>query len=378
MKIALLSHRGGNIGHEFMSVGMSHILNETFGSELEIVHFEQHRHFEVNPAWHPVRLMHFVPHGRMRTLRKFLSKRSTRQVLWSQTKPLDFSLAVAAGGPNIVRNVTRAPEMSLMMHYLNGAFHIKGVPFVDAGVGSAFPYLSADQRLIASEDIQFYKEASNYCSRITVRERVAQKTFVDIGVKTDLIPCGALAAGKVMRQLASCQPKDQFVLVNFQAFGANEDWGQGVDCVEWRRVVTDVVTRLNVRHKIVFLAHSDAEAINALGLLPNAVVFRPKSITEYAQVIAGAKVGFVSRIHAAIPLAGMGVPSLVVGTDTRLGTVETIGLPTLFVKNAVPSEIIASLEHLIENRVIEKQRLLSVTEETIKSYASVFQSYVLV
>ena len=52
-----------------MSVGMKHILTETFGNELEIVQFEQHRHFEVNPAWHPVRLLHLIQHGRMRTLR---------------------------------------------------------------------------------------------------------------------------------------------------------------------------------------------------------------------------------------------------------------------------------------------------------------------
>ena len=193
MKVALLSHCGGNIGHDFMSVGMKHILTETFGNELEIVQFEQHRHFEVNPA---VSSITTPQHGRMRTLRKLLTKKSVRKVLWSQTKPLDFSLAVASGGPNIVRNVTHAPEMSLMLHYLNGAFHANGVPLVDAGVGSAFPYLSADQRLIASEDIQFYKEASSFCSRITVREAVAQKTFADLGVETDLIPCGALISGK--------------------------------------------------------------------------------------------------------------------------------------------------------------------------------------
>ena len=68
----------------------------------------------------------------------------------------------------------------------------------------------------------------------------------------------------------------------------------------------------------------------------------------------------------------MGIPSLVVGTDTRLGT---IGLPTLFVKNAVSSEIIESLEHLINNRESEKQRLLSVTQQAIHKYASVFRNY---
>ena len=66
---------------------------------------------------------------------------------------------------------------------------------------------------------------------------------------------------------------------------------------------------------------------------------------------------------------------MVVRTDTRLGTVETIGLPTLFVKNAVSSEIIESLEHLINNRESEKQRLLAVTQQTIHKYASAFRNY---
>ena len=99
-----------------------------------------------------------------------------------------------------------------------------------------------------------------------------------------------------MSQIASDLTKDQYIVVNFQASGANEDWGQGVNKSEWRRIVVDVVSRLSIRHKVVFLAHSDAEASNARGLLPNSVVCRPKSITEYAQIIAGAKVGFVSRI----------------------------------------------------------------------------------
>ena len=140
-----------------------------------------------------------------------------------------------------------------MLHYLNGAFHANGVPLVDAGVGSAFPYLSADQRLIASGIYSFIR-GSSYCSRITVREAVAQKTFADLGVETDLIPCGALASGKIMSQIASDLTKDQYIVVNFQASGANEDWGQGVNKSEWRRIVVDVVSRLSIRHKVVFRA----------------------------------------------------------------------------------------------------------------------------
>ena len=38
----------------------------------------------------------------------------------------------------------------------------------------------------------------------------------------------------------------------------------------------------------------------------------------------------------------MGIPSLVVGTDTRLGTVETIGLPTLLAKKRSFSEVLVT------------------------------------
>ena len=115
-----------------------------------------------------------------------------------------------------------------------------------------------------------------------IHEAVAPD-FADLGVETDLIPCGALASEKIMSQIASDLTKDQYIVVNFQASGANEDWGQGVNKSEWRRIVVDVVSRLSIRHKVVFLARSDAEASNARGLLPNSVVCRPKSITEYAK-----------------------------------------------------------------------------------------------
>ena len=37
-KIALLSHRGGNIGHDFMAIGMEAIVSKVFGPDTEISH----------------------------------------------------------------------------------------------------------------------------------------------------------------------------------------------------------------------------------------------------------------------------------------------------------------------------------------------------
>lgn len=374
MKIALLSHRGGNIGHDFMAVGMNHILRQEFGKEVEIVEFEQHRHFEVNPSWHPVRLMHLARHGKMRTLRRFLASDSVRKTLWTQTRPLDFHLAVAAGGPNVVRNVVVAPEMALMMLYMNGAFHHHGVPLVDAGVGSAFPLESADARLISRADREFYREAASYCTRITVRESVAQKTFADIDVDAELIPCGAIACGRVMQQLAKDEPVGRYVLFNFQAAGANDDWGQGVDRQTWLATVRAVVRQIEQSHPVVFVAHSAREAQDAKKIGENIVVVQPSSLEEYARVAMGAKAALVSRIHAAVPLAGMGIPSLVIGTDTRIGTAATIGLPTMYVKEATVEGMLGTLDDLIRRRVEEAERLRVVGDEAIRKYGEVFRA----
>lgn len=372
--IALLSHRGGNIGHDFMALGMTKVVRAAFGDAATITHFEQHRPFEVYSPGHWLRLFNRLRPGRDKTIRRMVSADAFRDWAWQRLPDMPFNLAIACGGPNIVPGASKTSEMKLLLHHMNGAFRQRGVPFIDAGVGAAFP-LEGTQQLTDGDDVKFYKEAFGYADHVTVRDVVAAAVCRDLNFAADLVPCAAFATGRVFER-AKRNDDEGYVLINFQRLGANTDWGQGVDPELWRSTVRAVAEQLGQRHQVRFLAQNNAEAMTLRLVAPDFPCDAPTDVESYAASIAGAKVGFVSRIHAAIPLAGIGVPSLVVGTDTRLGAVEQIGLPTIRAKNASASAIIDRVEALIQNAQSERERLIDLREKTVKQYAEIFQRFI--
>ncbi|MBI1208067.1 MAG: hypothetical protein GC191_12360 [Azospirillum sp.] len=370
VSIALLSHRGGNIGHDLMACGIEEILSEAFGQNRQITHFEQHRPFEVYPPYHWLRLVNRLRHGRWSGLRWALYRATAS--LWPQARRLDFDLAIACGGPNLVAGAARVPEMALLFHHMNGAFWNQGVPLIDAAVGSCFPWTRRPERIEDEADRQFYRKAWSYCAKVTVREPLAQKLMNELGTNTEVIPCAAMASG---RRLAPAGPAggDGSIVINYQRRGANEDWGQNVDAEGWRSTLRTVIDRLGQRHRMIMLAHSDEESRLAKDLAPELPCVQPTSLAAYAQLVQNAKAGLVSRIHAAIALAGAGVPAAVVGTDSRLGTVAEIGLPSRFVADADAGELVDTVEGLVASRSSHAERLIALREQTVRRYAELFR-----
>jgi hypothetical protein len=323
---------------------------------------------------HWLRVFNRLEHGRHRVIRNFLNRDDVRQWLWRGLPKMTLDLAVACGGPNIVLGAAKVPEMRLLLHHMNGAFAQRSVPLVDAGIGAAFP-LESTQRLEDPDDIAFYKASFGYAAQVTVRETVAKSVCDALNIDAQLIPCGAIGVGRLFERIAPPYDGPRHIVVNFQALGANTDWGQGVDKAAWQSTVRAVVDDLSKRHPVRFLAQNQAEAALVAQFAGDFPCDTPTDLASYAAAITGAKAGFVSRIHAAVALAGIGVPSLVVGTDTRLGTAGELQLPTRPVKQMTAAEIISMVECLVQNSEYEKQRLRDLRETTIVRYAGIFREY---
>lgn len=368
MKVALMSHRGGNIGHDFMAAGWEIVLRDAFGAQVAIEHFEQHRPFEVYRRWHPVRLAHLIPAQRAQPLLWKLDDPALSARLWSSARPLQFDAAIACGGPNIAPGVGRSPQMGLMFHHLPGAFRAQGVPTVDAAVGAAFPYHSPPERITEPEDRSYYARVFQCMTKSTARDSLAQQLFAELGRAAPLLPCASIASGRLFDGLPPDRGRGH-VLINFQERGANTDWGQGVDPEWWRATMGDVIDRLLLRHQVVFLCHNDTEQRLARRLRGGIPTIVPKTVQDYSRAISGAKGAIVSRLHAALPLAGAGVASIVVGTDTRLLAAKLIGLPVRFVKDLTVDSLEHDLENLVSHQSPERQRLLDVRDDTINGYA---------
>ncbi|WP_152415473.1 hypothetical protein [Caenispirillum salinarum] len=361
-----------------MALGAEAVAREAFGEDVRIAHFEQHHPFSVYPEGHWTRWIDKLRHDRLMWLRRRLAREDVYQKMWAQTQPLEFDLAVACGGPNLVSGAAATPQMRLLMHHFNGAFAFRGTPVLDAAVGSGFPLERIPERL-SPEDEAFYKTSTGITRAITVREHDACRLYGTIGVEAPVIPCIAIGSGRFFQRFRdeadrSGTPRDERpIIINFQAKGSNTDWDQGVDPAAWMDLVRGVVADLRADgQRVELLCHSLYERKLARQLAPDLPIHFPQTEEEYGHIIANAKVGFVSRIHAGVALAGIGVPSLVVGNDTRIGTTAEMGLPSYFTKKLDRDTVVAEIRRLVSSADAERERLLALRESVIKRYAEVF------
>jgi hypothetical protein len=372
MRVALLSHRGGNIGHDFMAAAWEHIAQTAFGADVTIVHVEQHRPFDVYPRTSRVRRRAALPGELGRRARWEVAGPAGSAAAWpAASRTPEVDLAVACGGPNLVPGVGRTLEMNLMFPHLHGAFASRGIPVVDAAVGSGFPFEHLPDRIEDADDRLYYERLFAVTTRSTVRDELAQRLWAELGRVTELIPCGALAL-RGARPPATTAGKG--VIVNFQEAGANEDWGQAVDRERWAADIRHLVQRLRERHDVVMLCHNTWEAKLAARVAPDVPALVPTTVRDFLELAANAGAAVVNRIHAAIGLAGAGVPSVVVGTDSRLGTADQLGLPTHYVKHVTTDLLESEVEDLLGRREAERHRLDALREQTVGRHADVLRS----
>jgi hypothetical protein len=67
-------------------------------------------------------------------------------------------------------------------------------------------------------------------------------------------------------------------------------------------------------------------------------------------------------------MAGLGIPSISVGTDTRMLMLAPIGLPFRYVKEAEGDQLEEGLEMAVTQRNEERERLIALRETTWNRY----------
>jgi len=374
MRIALLCHKTGNIGHLFMAEGVRHILLQAFGKEIDIIDYEQHQPFCIYENL-PI-LTRIKYDTRFNSVKKFLNKEKISTYMWKNFSQnlMRFDLAISVGGPNIVKNVYKSGDMQLMLHHMLGAFHYNKIRVLNLSNGSCFPLEDIPQQL-DNHDILFWQRVWKYSYLITFRDKLAKKLLQPI-IKYDapLLPCPAFILGETFERFI--EKKNNYIIINYQRKGANDDWGQKVDEKKWKNTIIQIIKNLKKRHKIIILCHNQVEEKIAKDLnLQDISILYPKNLIEYAKIISQAKAGLVSRLHASIPLAGIGVPTILIGTDTRLLSAELVGLKTYYVKDVLPEKIIDDVENLIEKSEIIKEYLFFLREKAKNHYIKILQDF---
>lgn len=364
MRIGLITTTNTNIGDDFIREGICLVLGQIFkGREIEFIAINKHQPLTVYPDWHPVHLAkhtHRIPRAGLRI--SGLVEDLAAKIGFSRFHTCE--LIVQCGAPVLWPHCHRCEWAKPLWHHLVGRLSHR-MPVLNLAAGSCYPWERQPEAITDPDDRSYLRAILDYCRTTTVRDSLAQHLCASLGEETSLIPCSAfIASAKSTRR---AQP-DGTVLINYMPGGGHYDWSQGIDGSLWQETVRSLIDRLRKRHRLAFLCHNEAEYHIARDLDPALPLLLPENSRAYFEQVSAASVALCNRLHASVALASLGIPSVAVGTDTRLLMVEAIGLPCVYVKEARVDQLEWELESLQANRHREKERLLALRSEVFNEY----------
>jgi len=364
LRIGLITTLNTNIGDDFIRTGVCALLRQVFeGRDLEFVAINKHDPYTAYHWWQPIRLTRLVEHlprGKWR-VRRWIESRAA----WPASNRFDdCDVIVQCGAPVLWPECHLCEWAEPLWHGIVGPLHER-VPVLNLAAGSCFPWEQQPVAITDSGDAKYLRAIHGYCRLTTARESLTQSLFKGLGCDVPQIPCSALLAAGDARGTGN---DDGLVLINYMPGGGHYDFDQRVDGQSWHEVIKTLVERLATRHKVAFLCHNEKEAKAASELAGGIPRLWPKTVAEYFSIVAQAKGGVFNRMHASVALAGMGIPSVAIGTDTRLLMVGRLDLPHLYVKEASSQRLEQEIENLLTRREEERDRLIQLRQETWQAY----------
>jgi polysaccharide pyruvyl transferase WcaK-like protein len=281
----------------------------------------------------------------------------------------DCDLIVQCGAPVFWPNCNVNEWAKPLWHDIIGRLHEK-IPVINLAAGSCYPWERQPSAIDLPEDEKYIQAILDYCRLTTVRDQLSRTLCKTLGRKTPLIPCSAFLAGKGRKVQSN---DSSYILINYMTGGGHYSWDQGIDNAKWEETVKMLIFRLGKRHRLALLCHDEPEFSLAKLIAPHLPVFYPKTLKEYFDCISGAKFAICSRMHASVGMAGLGIPSVAIGTDTRLLMVSELGLGTHYVKNIDAATLEGETEEALKSLAAERERLIALQEKTWEAYISVIR-----
>ena len=237
---------------------------------------------------------------------------------------------------------------------------------LNMGGGSGYPWERRPKTLVGNPDEAFIHLMLEAARLTTVRDGLARDLLRSLGYDVPQLCCPAIILGQTF---AAPVPPTRKVLINFMRGGSLFDWEQHIDIAAWERTMHGVVTELRGQGwQPLLIAHEECELELAAQIWPDLPRVCPTDRHEYFSTVRDAAFGIFNRLHASVVAAGLGIPSLAIGTDCRLFMIEAIGLPVLYTKDATAERILAVVQDLADHREAESRRLLRLREVTLQAY----------
>jgi hypothetical protein len=367
MRIGLITTLNTNLGDDLVREGICRVLARLFPRHaLTFIPVNKHEPLSVYPRWHPIQLARatrYLPRGRFRMARWLERGFSTLRLSRFET----CDLIVQCGAPVMWAGCHACEWAGPLWHRVVGRLSQR-IPVLNLAAGSCYPWERQPTEVADPLEARYLRTILGYCRLNTVRDKLAQRLSTSLGVEAPVIPCSSFL---VADGAARAPANGELLLISYMARAGHYDWNQGIDPAAWRETVKTLLTQLRMRHRLAFLCHNAAEVQLAEELDSTVPRIWPRTSQEYPALVAEAKVALCNRLHASVALASLGIPSVAVGTDTRLLMVEALGLPCLYVKQATVGRLEEELENLLRHRLREQERLLALRAKTWSEYVEV-------
>lgn len=371
MKIGLITTLNTNIGDDFIREGICFILEYLFmHHDIEYVTINKHVPFSVYPAFHPAHLVETITR-----IPYFPGKRlfcDSLDYIFSKINSTYFDqceLIVQCGAPVFWPNCHDNEWAKPLWKNVIGRLHSR-IPVLNIATGSCYPWERQPSKFDSTKDERYIKNILGYARLTTVRDSLAQILCRATGIELPLIPCSAFLSGVNREPIFN---KSGYVLINYMIGAGHYSWNQEIDNKKWDRVLRELIRRLKKRHRIALLCHNDQEYIAAKYIAPEINIYHPKTTHDYLECVSGSIFAICNRMHASVVLAGLGIPSIAICTDTRLLMVSQIGMPTYYVKDVDVDVLEEEAERMITFRKCEYDRLIALRGQVWNNYISVIK-----
>ena len=366
--IAVLSTLNHNIGDEFIRDGLLHVFQKVHGTaKHDFVIYNKHKPWTFFPLNHPAHWLYLAG-----------SKAGFRAI-----KAMDFAskipgsffeksrYIIQSGTPIIWHEAEKSSEWGTCFWRTIVPRISHRIPIFNLGGGACYPW-NAKPDVLQGDDRDFARSMVSHAKLTTTRDPLAAKLLGEAS-STSIAHycCPALLAGQ--SHVSVSAPRKKFI-VNFMSRAGHFDYLNEIDPAMWRNCFDKVIKKLEGKFNIIFLCHNDSELGAAKNYWPSHKAFYPKSTTEYFNLISGAHAGLVNRLHAAVGLAGLGIPSIAVGTDTRMLMTQRIGIETLFAGDITPDNLDKTVSALLDNREAISRQLLHKREQTMADYTTLLSN----
>lgn len=360
MRIGFVTTLGANIGDDFIREGLMHVFAEV-SPRFEAVLLNKHAPCSLYHRTHPVHWPAPLPRRIRWRCERFVDALTYRL----GHSVFDECDAIVQSGAPVYFRGCATTEWSKMVWEHVVCRLAPEMPAMNLAAGACYPWEQIPDEIPGVKDQAFVAKISKACRLTTVRDVLAQRLLSRLGYRFDHIPCSAFLAA-LRYPVDVRDPK--YIFVNYMHKGTHFDFGQGINPETWEQEMRRLIQLIRKFYPVAFICHNEDEFREAGRLEASVPRYFPKTVPDYLRVASMGIAGIFNRMHAAVAFAGLGIPSIGVGGDTRMLMVEGLGLETVFVKEARADVLIESLETLLHDRVSAHDRLLELQRQTLHSY----------